>query len=94
MQTSIMSHTTLSKREIEILYLIAHEYTSTEIAGKLYISRNTVNSHRKMIFAKLDVRNSAGLIRKSFELGILTVSAKPKLKLDLGTDPYVKALSA
>lgn len=89
-----MRHITLSDREIEVLHLIAHEYTSSEIASKLYISQHTVNSHRKMIHAKLGVRNTAGLIRKSFELGILTVSDKPTVQLKIETGQYVKALSA
>lgn len=54
---------TLSEREKEILDLIGDEYTTKEIANKLSISQNTVESHRKNMFAKLSVKNVAGLIR-------------------------------
>ena len=62
----------LSEREKEILVLIAYESTNREIAQKLYISIHTAISHRKNLCSKLRVRNSAGLVRRAFELGILT----------------------
>lgn len=62
---------TISKREIEVLELIAFECTSKEIAEKLYISTNTVNTHKKNLRIKLDVKNIAGMVRKGFELGFL-----------------------
>ncbi len=67
-QSSIMQCT---KREIEIIELISFEYTSDEIAKKLFISPSTVDTHRRRIFKKLNVKNSAGLVRRSFDLGIL-----------------------
>lgn len=60
----------LSKREIEVLKLIVQEYTSQEIADKLFISNNTVESHRKNLISKLNVRNSAGLVKYAIEHGI------------------------
>ena len=63
----------ITKRESEVLYLIAHENTSKEIAQKLYMSHHTANSHRKNLIEKLSVKNTAGLVRKGFELGILTL---------------------
>lgn len=61
---------TISIREKEILDLIAEEYTMKEIADQLYISVETVKSHRKNLRCKLSVKNTAGLIRRAFELGI------------------------
>ena len=63
----------ISIREKEVLHLIAYEHTSTQIAEKLYISIDTVKTHRKHLFDKMGVRNIAGLIRKGFEYGILQV---------------------
>ena len=57
----------ISKREKEVLYLIAHEYTAKEIASELYISFHTVNDHRKNIMEKLNVRNAAGMVRVAYE---------------------------
>lgn len=64
----------LSDREVEILRLIAREQTSKEIAERLSLSVNTVENHRQNIFAKLNVRNLAGLIVEGFRHGYLTSS--------------------
>lgn len=61
----------LSRREQEILNLIADEYTSSEIAEKLFISLKTVESHRKNLHQKLNVRNSAGLIKTAIQKGLI-----------------------
>jgi len=60
-----------SKRELEVLKLIAFEYTIPEIAQQLYISVETVKTHRRHLLRKMSVRNTAGLVRKSFEKRIL-----------------------
>lgn len=64
-------HSILSPREKEIIQLIAQEYTTDEIAEKLFISKGTIETHRKNIFFKLQVKNIAGLIKKSIYLGIV-----------------------
>lgn len=61
----------LSKREIEILALIASEKKTSDIAELLQISVNTVETHRKHLFDKLKVSNLAGLIKAGFDLGYL-----------------------
>ena len=63
----------ISTREKEILHLIAFEKTSKEIALSLFISDHTVISHRKNLMEKLSVRNTAGLVRRGFELGLLNI---------------------
>ena len=60
-----------TNRELQILKLIAHEHTVPEIALNLYVSPDTVKTHKKSLFRKLDARNAAGLIRKAFERGLL-----------------------
>jgi DNA-binding NarL/FixJ family response regulator len=61
----------LSRREKEVLQLIVDEHTTSEIAESLFISFGTVESHRRNIISKLGVRNTAGLVRMAFELGLL-----------------------
>ncbi len=61
----------LTRREKEILQLIAKEYTSQEIADTLFLSPNTIENHRKQLFLKLDARNMAGLIKKAVDFGLL-----------------------
>ncbi|WP_028788850.1 response regulator [Terrimonas ferruginea] len=56
----------LTRRETEILRLIAEEYTNQEIADKLFISLRTVETHRLNISQKLDVKNTAGLVREAY----------------------------
>lgn len=61
----------LTKRETEVLALIAQQYSSPEIAERLFLSLRTVENHRYNLFQKLDVKNVAGLIAKSFQLRLL-----------------------
>ncbi len=61
----------LSQREVELIRLIAEELTMKEIAEQLFLSEHTVKTHRKNIMAKLDVKNTAGLIKKAFILGLI-----------------------
>ena len=60
-KSSIRQHK-LSIREIEVLGLIMLGYTNQQIAGKLFISYETVRSHRKNILTKTGARNTASLI--------------------------------
>ncbi len=55
----------LSEREEEVLVLISKGFKNIEIADKLFISLNTVKTHTKNIFSKLDVRNRIEAIRKT-----------------------------
>ena len=61
----------ISKRELEVLALIVKEYITPEIAEKLFISLKTVESHRSSLVSKLNVRNSAGLVRAAIELKLV-----------------------
>ncbi|MEN7550758.1 response regulator transcription factor [Rapidithrix thailandica] len=61
----------LSKRELDILQLIADEFTTQEIADKLCISKNTVETHRRNLLFKLNARNSAGLVHISLKKGLI-----------------------
>jgi len=54
----------LSRREKEVLQLVFEGMTNKEIAGKLFISFETVKSHRKNILSKTESKNTASLIRK------------------------------
>jgi DNA-binding NarL/FixJ family response regulator len=58
----------LSKRQFQILKLIASEYTNDEIAAKLTLSKRTVDTHRQNILQKLKVKNTAGLVKYAVEL--------------------------
>lgn len=55
----------ISRREREVLTLIADGFTNAEIAEKLFISVPTVNTHRKSLLAKFNVGNTAGLIKQA-----------------------------
>ena len=51
----------ITDRELEVIKLIAQEYNTKEIAEELYISVNTVETHRKHLLKKLNVKNAVGL---------------------------------
>lgn len=63
----------VSKREKEIINFICKGYTTEEISEKLYISKHTVETHRKNIFSKLQVHNIAGLVKTAVALGIIDI---------------------
>lgn len=57
----------LSRREIQVLSLIAEGLTTKEIADKLFISVLTVETHRKNLLTKLNARNMVSLIKKAVD---------------------------
>jgi DNA-binding NarL/FixJ family response regulator len=64
-------HPLLSPREIEIIRHIADEKTTAQIAKILVLSKHTIETHRKNILLKLNLKNTAGLIKYAFKNGIL-----------------------
>ncbi|MDN4013101.1 LuxR C-terminal-related transcriptional regulator [Chryseobacterium gambrini] len=65
------SEINLTKRETEILSLIAKGYSGPEISKMLILSEHTVRTHRKNILAKTNSRNSKELLKKAFEWGLI-----------------------
>ena len=61
----------LTRREVEVLKLIAEGLTNHEIAEKLFVSDSTVDSHRKNLISKLQVKNTASLVRVALEKKII-----------------------
>ncbi len=61
----------LSKRELEILFLITKEFSNSQIAKKLFISERTVETHRKNIMAKTKSKNTAGLVKHAIREGLV-----------------------
>ncbi len=59
----------LSRREIEILCLVAREFTSQQIADKLFISDLTVETHRKNIMVKTGIKSTVGLVKYAIRQG-------------------------
>jgi DNA-binding NarL/FixJ family response regulator len=62
----------LSRREKEVLKLIADGLTNVDISKKLFISIDTVDTHRKHLYHKLNVKNTALLIRKALEYNYIS----------------------
>ena len=61
----------LTEREIEIVKLIAGEFSNKQIAEKLFISERTVESHRKNIFRKTETNSIVGLIKFAYANNII-----------------------
>lgn len=60
----------LTKREQEVLQLIASNLTSKEIAETLFLSKRTIDHHRNNLLLKLNVKNTAALIAKAIKMGL------------------------
>lgn len=64
----------LTAREREVLQQICEEYTTQEIADKLFISNRTVEGHRNNLLSKLGCRNTAGLVVYALQSGLVKVN--------------------
>jgi DNA-binding NarL/FixJ family response regulator len=63
----------LTNRERQVLEFIAHGFTSREIADKIFLSISTVNTHRANIMQKLNIHDTAGLVRYAMQEGIVNL---------------------
>lgn len=63
----------LSKRELEVLKLIAKEYSNQEIGNKLFISERTVEAHRRNIFIKTKTKSVVGLIKYAIQNDLINI---------------------
>ncbi len=61
----------LTKRELEVLKLIAEEKSNKEIADTLFISTRTVDAHRRNLLEKLQAKNTASLVKHAIRLGLI-----------------------
>jgi LuxR family maltose regulon positive regulatory protein len=61
----------LSRRELEILQLIAQGLSNREIGERLFLALNTVKGHNRNIFGKLDVHRRTEAVARARELGLL-----------------------
>ncbi|MBI1185507.1 response regulator [bacterium] len=68
-ETSMLD--TLTERELDVLKLTAREHSVSQIAEHLCISENTVKTHRKNIFRKLNLKNSLAITRYAIENGLI-----------------------
>jgi len=67
----VTGNTSLTKRELEVLVLIADGLTNHEIATRLFTSRRTVEGHRKSLIDKVGAQNTATLIRYAVKRGLV-----------------------
>lgn len=73
-QTQNLKEKDLTRREVEILRYVAEGMSSPEIAAKLYLSVSTVNSHRTNIMKKLNIHDTARLVRYAIQTNIVSVA--------------------
>lgn len=69
--TSLISQLELSKREMEILNLLAQGHSNQEIAEKLFVSLSTVKTHNQNLFIKLDVKRRTQAVEKAKRLNLI-----------------------
>jgi DNA-binding CsgD family transcriptional regulator len=71
LNTSLVAQLELSKRELEILGLLAQGHSNQEIAAKLFISLSTVKTHLQNLFEKLDVKRRIQAVEKARRLNLI-----------------------
>lgn len=71
LNTSLVSQLELSKRELEILGLMAQGLSNQEIAGKIFVSLSTVKTHIQNLFEKLDVKRRTQAVEKGKRLNLI-----------------------
>jgi DNA-binding NarL/FixJ family response regulator len=71
LKTKPDSEIVITRREMEVLVLIADGMTNNEIARKLFISITTVDTHRKNLLEKFSAKNTAELVKLAFQLKFL-----------------------
>ena len=71
LDTSLVSQLELSKRELEILSLLAQGHSNQEIAAKLFVSLSTVKTHNQNLFEKLDVKRRTQAVEKAKRLSLI-----------------------
>jgi len=71
LDTSLISQLDLSKRELEILSLLAQGHSNQEIAAKLFVSLSTVKTHIQNLFEKLDVKRRIQAVEKAKRLNLI-----------------------
>ncbi|HWN88990.1 MAG TPA: LuxR C-terminal-related transcriptional regulator [Chitinophagaceae bacterium] len=71
LDTSLVAQLELSKRELEILNLLARGYSNQEIATKLFVSVSTVKTHIQNLFEKLDVKRRIQAVEKAKRLNLI-----------------------
>lgn len=71
MSEQSISENILSNKENEVLGLIAKGLTTKEIAAKLFVSSRTIETHRANILKKLEVKNTAELIKKAAKMNLI-----------------------
>jgi DNA-binding CsgD family transcriptional regulator len=71
LNTSLLSQLELSKRELEILNLMARGHSNEEIASKLFVSLSTVKTHNQNLFEKLNVKRRTQAIEKAKRLKLI-----------------------
>lgn len=69
--TSLITQLEISKRELEVLSLMAQGYSNQEIAAKIFVSLSTVKTHNQNLFLKLDVKRRTQAIEKAKRLHLI-----------------------
>lgn len=71
LNTSLISRLELSKRELEVLGLLAQGHSNQEIAAQLFVSLSTVKTHLQHLFEKLEVKRRTQAVEKAKRLNLI-----------------------
>lgn len=68
---ALLNEMSLSRREIEVLQLMAEGLSNQEIAARLFVSLNTVKTHTSRVFEKMDVKRRTQAVEKARRLSLI-----------------------
>ena len=71
LNTTLITQLQISKRELQILNLMAQGFTNEEIAAKIFVSLSTVKTHNQNLFEKLDVKRRIQAVEKAKRLNLI-----------------------
>ncbi len=76
LEVKTQTYPSITRREKEVLELIAEGMTNPEIAEKIFVSVSTVDTHRKNLILKLEAKNTADLVRLAFKYELIQLKIK------------------
>ncbi len=78
-ERSISEQARLTRREVEVLFLVANGFSTKEVADRLCLAKRTIDFHLSNIYEKLSVTNRVQAFRAAARMGLVAVEPQPRV---------------